>query len=56
MLEYLNRLSTLQKNVLRLIIAGYLPKEIVEELHITQKQYSDSCAAIHSYRNVSVLF
>jgi DNA-directed RNA polymerase sigma subunit (sigma70/sigma32) len=56
MLEYLDRLSTLQKNILRLIIAGYLPKEIVEELHITQKQYSDSCAAIHSYRNVCVLF
>ena len=55
-LTYLNRLSTLQKEVLKLNIAGYLPNEIREELHITEKQYADCCAAIHSYRNVSVLF
>lgn len=55
-LTYLNRLSTLQKEVLKLNIAGYLPNEIREELHITEKQYDDCCAAIHSYRNVSVLF
>lgn len=56
MLQYLNRLSTLQKEVLRLNIAGYLPGEIKEELHISEKQYADCYAAIHSYRNVSVLF
>lgn len=56
MLQYLNRLSTLQKEVLRLNIAGYLPEEIKEELHISEKQYADCYAAIHSYRNVSVLF
>lgn len=55
MLLYLSRLSSLQKEVLRLIIAGYLPNEIKEELHITDKQYSDCNAAIHSYRNVSIL-
>lgn len=53
---YLNRLSNLQKEVLRLIIAGYLPGEIREELHISEKQYADCYAAIHSYRNVSILF
>lgn len=55
MLLYLSRLSNLQKKVLRLTIAGYLPNEIKEELHITDKQYSDCNAAIHSYRNISVL-
>lgn len=56
MLFYLSRLSKLQKEVLKLNIAGYLPNEIIEELHITEKQYADCNAAIHSYRNVSVLF
>ena len=31
-------------------------EEIKNELHISEKQYFDCCAAIHSYRNVSVLF
>ena len=56
MLLYLSKLSNLQKEVLKLNIAGYLPGEIREELHISEKQYSDCYAAIHSYRNVSVLF
>ena len=56
MLLYLSRLSTLQKEVLRLNMAGYQPNEIKEELHISDKQYADCNAAIHSYRNVSVLF
>ncbi len=33
MLLYLSRLSNLQKEVLRLSIAGYLPSEIREQLH-----------------------
>ncbi len=56
MLLYLSRLSGLQKEVLMLNIAGYLPGEIREELHISGKQYANCYAAIHSYRNVSVLF
>ena len=56
MLEYLSRLSSLQKEVLRFTIAGYLPAEIRQELHISEKQYADCYTAIHSYRNVSVLF
>ena len=55
MLLYLSRLSNLQKEVLRLNTAGYLPGEIREELHISEQQYADCYAAIHSYRNVSVL-
>lgn len=56
MMLYLSRLSNLQKQVLRLNAAGYRPGEIREELHITKKQYADCHAAIHSYRNISVLF
>lgn len=55
MLLYLSRLSDLQKKVLRLNVAGYQPNEIRKELHISEKQYADCYAAIHSYRNVSVL-
>lgn len=56
MLLYLSRLSTLQKEILRLDTAGYLPGEIREELHINEQQYADCYAAIRSYRNISVLF
>lgn len=56
MLQYLNKLSKLQKEVLRLDMAGYLPGEIREELHISEKEYTDCYAAIHSYRNISILF
>lgn len=56
MMLYLNRLSSLQKEVLKLIIAGYSATEISNILHITDKQYADCQAAIRSYRNVSLLF
>lgn len=56
MMSYLNRLSKLQRDVLRLGADGYLPGEIKKELHISDRQYADCCKAIHSYRNVSVLF
>ena len=56
MLKYLNRLSRLQKEILRLTIAGYAPNEIKGELHISDKQYADCNAALRSYRNISVLF
>ena len=55
MTQYLNRLSLLQKEVLRLISIGFMPSEILEELHINQKMYEDCYQAIHSYRNISIL-
>lgn len=55
MTQYLDRLSLLQKEVLRLISIGFEPNEILAELHINKKQYEDCYAAIHSYRNISVL-
>ncbi len=56
MKNYLNKLSTLQREVLRLISIGFSPCEILEELHINQKMYEDCYNAIHSYRNISLLF
>ena len=53
--QYLNRLSLLQKEVLRLISIGFSPNEIIGELHINKKQYDDCYDAIHSYRNIAVL-
>ena len=53
--KYLNKLSSLQREVLRLISIGFMPNEILEELHINKKMYEDCYKAIHSYRNISVL-
>lgn len=56
MQAYLARLSALQKNVLQLRADGYAPDEIRKKLNLNETQYTDCDAAIHSYRNVSVLF
>lgn len=53
--KYLSKLSSLQKEVLKLISMGFMPSEILEELHINQKMYEDCYNAIHSYRNTKVL-
>ena len=55
MQKYLGRLSTLQREVLRLISIGFDPNEILTELHINKKQYEDCYNAIHAYRNTSIL-
>ena len=55
MLLYLSRLSNLQKEILRLNMAGYLPGEIREELHISEKEYGDCYVAIRSYKNTKCL-
>lgn len=55
MCKYLSKLSNLQKEVLHLISIGFMPSEILEELHINWKMYEDCYNAIHSYRNTSVL-
>lgn len=56
MLLYLSRLSKKQKEILRFLIAGYSPKEIQAALHLSEKEYSECNAQIHSYKNVSILF
>lgn len=55
MKQYLDRLSLLQKEVLRLISIGFEPNEILAELHINKKQYEDCYNAIHAYRNIVIL-
>lgn len=52
---YLSKLSNLQKEVLKLNIAGYLPGEIRDELHISEKEYGDCYVAIRSYKNTKCL-
>ena len=42
MCKYLGRLSDLQKEVLHLISIGFMPSEILEELHINQKNLKQS--------------
>lgn len=54
-IKYLEKLSSMQKKILNLIIYGYTSSEIMEELHINYKEYMGSVALIHSYRNISVL-
>lgn len=56
MLKYIGRLSNLQKEVVKLIIAGYTADEIQRILHISGKKYADLMIGIRSYRNISVLF
>lgn len=53
--KYLNKLSPLQREVLRLISIGFMPSEILEELHISKKMYENCYNAIHSYKNISIL-
>ena len=55
MIQYLSKLSILQREVLQLISIGFSPKDIINELHINRKQYEDCYKAIHSYRNTSIL-
>ena len=57
--KYLNKLSSLQREVLRLISIGFMPSEILEELHIKlshENRTEDCYNAIHAYRNISLLF
>lgn len=55
MTTYLNKLSPMQRSVLRLMSIGYVQKDILDELHITEKTYSDCVLAIRSYRNIMIL-
>ena len=56
MTRYLDRLSSLQKRVLYAMSEGFSNDEIRKMLNITQKELADACAALRSYRNVSILY
>lgn len=55
-IKYLESLSKLQRDVLELLVDGYLPKEIKEILHITNKQYKDCRDGITSYSKTQLLY
>lgn len=55
MITYLNKLSPIQRTVLKLMSIGYVQKEILAELHINEKTYNDCILAIRSYRNIMIL-
>lgn len=56
MLLYISRLSKLQKEVVKLIVAGFHRNEIQKILKIDNGQYKDCLASISSYKNISILF
>ena len=56
MVAYLNRLSKLQKQVLYAMADGYSNDEIKMRLNISSNELADACAALRSYRNVSLLY
>jgi RNA polymerase sigma factor (sigma-70 family) len=56
MVAYLKKLSKLQKQVLFAMAEGYSNDEIITRLNITSKELTDACAALRSYRNVSLLY
>lgn len=55
MSAYLERLSEVQRKILELLAIGYIGSEISEELHISDKEYSEAVETIRSYRNVLIL-
>ena len=56
MMQYLNKLSNLQKRILFLMSDGYNNNEIINALNISQKDLSDALGGIRAYRNVSLLY
>lgn len=53
--KYLNQLSILQKKIVNLLSAGYKKREIIIELHITEKEYVNNLDIIQDYRNTKFL-
>lgn len=54
--KYISMLSKLQVNILNLLMEGYKPNEIRQELKISSKEYADNLHIMRSYENVKVLF
>lgn len=54
--QYISRLSSMQVNILNLLIDGYEPVEIRKILEISPKEYSDNLQIMRSYENVKILF
>ena len=52
---YMERLSLLQREIVKMLSLGYKGKEIRENLHISQIAYKENLAAIQSYENIRIL-
>ena len=53
--RYLNKLSSIQKEIVLLLSDGYKASEIREKLHINEKQYINNLGAIQAYENIREL-
>lgn len=53
--KYLNRLSKLQKEVLKFLSIGFSTQDIIKELHISEEQFADCYKAIKAPRNKNIL-
>lgn len=54
--EYLESLPELSRKIAKLIMKGYLAKEIKDILNLTDKQYQDSWSILKSYEKKRILF
>lgn len=54
--KYLDHLPKIQQKIVSLLIGGYKPCEIREELHISEREYSDHMIGIRANENISLLF
>ena len=54
--QYLSKLSTLQVNILNLLVDGYEPYEVRQILEISETEYSENMQIAKSYENVKILF
>ncbi|MBC5688148.1 hypothetical protein H8S37_04265 [Mediterraneibacter sp. NSJ-55] len=52
---YMEKLSTTQQAVLRLLVYQYKPNEILNQLKITRKEYVNCLQVIKSYENIRIL-
>ncbi len=54
--QYISRLSSLQVDIINLLIDGYKPNEIQRITGMPQKEYSKNLKIMRSYENVKILF
>jgi len=54
--SFLNKLSFIQKDIVKLIMKGYSPKDIKDILSLTDKQYQTAWNVICSYDNKRILY
>ncbi len=54
--KYLDRLSSVQRDIVFLLSDGYSPDEIRDFLHISRREYRDNLDGIRAYENVKILY